>query len=133
MRKIRRLLCCFLYYGFAQWLPMSYMPGGKLWKIIRYSVCRPLFESCGKNVNVEHKAFFHSGRQISIGDNSGIGARASIYGKVTIGRNVMMGHDVTIITSNHKFDRIDVPMNQQGFREEEPVFMGDDIWIGDKV
>ena len=128
-----RLICCCLYYGFAQWLPTSYTPGGRLWQTIRFWICRPLFKTCGKNVNVEHKAFFHSGRDIIISDNSGIGVRANLSGKITIGRNVMMGKDVTIITTNHNFSRIDIPMNQQGFKSEEPVEIDDDVWISDRV
>jgi len=109
------------------------MPGGRLWKCIRFRICRPLFGACGKNVNVEHKAFFHSGRNIVIGDNSGIGIRAYLSGTINIGRDVMMGKDVTIMTINHNFDRIDIPMNQQGFRSERPVTIGDDVWISDRV
>jgi len=128
-----RLLCGLLYYGFAQWLPASYMLGGRLWQSIRSIICRPLFSKCGKNVNVEHKAFFHSGRTISIGDNSGIGVSASLSGTISIGRDVMMGRDVTIMTVNHNFDRIDIPMNQQGFKIEKPIVIGDDVWISDRV
>ena len=45
----------------------------------------------------------------------------------------MMGTDVTVITRNHRFDRIDIPMMRQGFVEEKPVYIGDDVWIGDRV
>ena len=128
-----RLICCFLYYGFAQWLPASFTPCGRIWQSIRSWICFPLFARCGKNVNVEHKAFFHSGRDISIGDNSGIGVRANLSGRITIGTNVMMGKDVVIMTTNHKYDRIDIPMNQQGFQVEDPVEIGNDVWIGDRV
>ena len=44
-----------------------------------------------------------------------------------------MGKDVTIMTTNHKFDRTDIPMNQQGFQPEKPVVIGDDVWISDRV
>ena len=45
----------------------------------------------------------------------------------------MMGTDVTIITRNHRFDRADIPMMEQGFEEERPVYIGNDVWIGDRV
>ena len=132
MNKLIRLLCCALYYGFAQWLPASYMPGGRIFKAIRYFVCRFLFRACGKNVNIEHGAFFHSGQTIAIGDNSGIGVRAYLSGQITIGKDVMVGKDVIIMTTNHNFDRTDIPMNKQGFQKEEPVVIGDDVWICDR-
>ena len=130
MEEIKRLICCVLYYGFARWLPASYLPGGKLARWIRFQICRPLFASCGKNVNVEHGAAFNSGRHIMIGDNSAVGFNARIGGKVTIGRDVMMGHDCIIWTLNHAFDRMDIPMTEQGLQPEEPIIIGDDVWIG---
>lgn len=44
-----------------------------------------------------------------------------------------MGADVTVITRNHRHDRTDIPMMDQGFEEERPVYIGDDVWIGDRV
>jgi len=133
MKTIIRIISYILYYGFAQWLPRSYMLFGPLARIIRGWICRPMFDKCGKNVNIESRAFFHSGRQISIGDNSGIGVRAFLSGKISIGKNVMMGEDVIIITRNHNFADITIPMNQQGFKNEEPVEIGDDVWISTRV
>lgn len=133
INKTKRLIFCALYYGFAQWLPASYMPGGSLAKAVRYFICRGLFSSCGKNVNVEHGAFFHSGQTVTIGDNSGIGVRAHLSGTITIGNDVMIGKEVIIMTTNHKFDRTDIPMDRQGFEKEEPVVIAHDVWICDRV
>jgi maltose O-acetyltransferase len=133
LRKISRLLCLVLYYGFAQYLPVSYAPLGGIARKIRYLLCRNLFHYCGKNVNVEYRSSFNSGRNISIGDNSGLGYGVRIGGKVTIGKDVMMGHDCIIWTLNHKFDRTDIPMTEQGFYPEEPVVIGDDVWLGARV
>lgn len=132
-QRLIQLICNVLYYGFARWLPPSYVLGGRLAQKIRYLVCRPCFARCGKQVNVEAGAFFHSGAQISIGHNSGIGCRARIMGRVTIGDHVMMGEDVLILTRNHRFDDISIPMGVQGFAEEKPVHIGNDVWIGSRV
>jgi len=128
-----RIFLLVLYYGFAQWLPGSFLPFGRLSKKIRHSICRHLFKSCGKNVNVEHRAFFNSGRMIAIGDNSGIGVGAYLNGPIQIGNNVMMGEDVMLITQNHSFFRTDITMDQQGFQEDEPIIIGNDVWIGARV
>ncbi len=128
-----RLVCLFLYYGFAQYLPSSYLRGCALFGKVRLALCKPLFGYCGKNVRIEPRAFFHSGRNISIGDDSSIGERSHLLGKVVIGKAVMMGQEVIIITQNHRFDRIDIPMCQQGFKKEEPVTIADDVWIGARV
>lgn len=86
---------------------------------------------CGKNINVERGASFSS--KVSLGDNSGIGINASLSGTVTIGKDVMMGPYCTIYSRNHAFSRIDIPMNKQGFQEEKPVCIMDDVWIGGHV
>jgi maltose O-acetyltransferase len=128
-----RFLCLVLYYGIAHHLPASDWPLGKLFKAFRYQVCRPLFAHCGRNVNVESGAYFHMGKHISIGDNSGLGIDCCLRGQVTIGNDVMMGPNVSIFTRNHGFSRTDVPMNRQGFTAEQPVTIHDDVWIGSHV
>ena len=90
-----------------------------------------MLENCGKNVNIESGAAFSP--KVTLGDYSGIGINAKIYGTCHIGRYVMMGTDVTIITRNHRFDRTDIPMMEQGFEEERPVYIGNDVWIGDRA
>ncbi|MCR4337044.1 MAG: acyltransferase [Candidatus Omnitrophica bacterium] len=133
IKSFIRMLFCICYYGFARWLPPSFVPGGEIPKALRYWICRPLFASCGRNVNIETGAFFHSGSGIRIGDHSGIGLNAYLSGRITIGNNVMMGKDVIIRTQSHNFSRTDIPMNQQGFQSEAPVTIHDDVWIGDRV
>jgi maltose O-acetyltransferase len=133
IKALTRPLSLILYYGFAYWLPSSSSPGGALWKTIRYLLCRQLFAGCGRGVNVECGARFHSGSRIVIGNRSGIGERAVLNGTVLIGDNVMMGPEVVVYSRDHEFVRTDIPMNQQGFEEERAVRIGDDVWIGGRV
>lgn len=90
-----------------------------------------MLADCGAEVNIEKDAIFS--QKVTLGDFSGIGINAKIYGECHIGAFVMMGTDVTVITRNHRFDRTDVPMMKQGFEDEKPVYIGDDVWIGDRV
>ena len=133
MKSFVRVVCCAAYYGFAQWLPASHAFGGTISRKMRAALCRGMFARCGRNVNMERRAFFRSGRYISIGDNSGIGERTLLGGEVTIGDNVMMGPEVIVWTRNHAFSRTDIPMTEQGFTEERPVRIGNDVWIGARV
>lgn len=57
----------------------------------------------------------------------------SYTGGGRIGSHVMMGPEVYIYTQNHNFSRIDIPMDQQGWTEEKPVTIDDDVWIGARV
>lgn len=122
-----------LYYLLARHLPESEFPFFKISKKVRECLCRRIFKSCGRNVNVEKGVFFGTGSEITLGDNSGIGINARISGPIDIGNNVMMGPDVIIYTQDHKYDRIDMPMIQQGSTNREKVIIEDDVWIGARV
>lgn len=50
-----------------------------------------------------------------------------------IGASVLMGPNVTIITQNHKHDRVDIPIRLQGYELIKPVTINDDVWIGRNV
>lgn len=132
MKKIFFLV---IYYAFARFLPPSYARvGGKLSKRIRFLICKNIFKECGDNVNVERLAWFGTGEKIQIGDNSGIGINCRILNNTIIGRDVMMGPNCYMLESNHLFDRIDIPMINQGVRNfRDRVIIGDDCWIGRDV
>jgi len=73
-----------VYYLFAQHLPKSTFPGGKIYKKIRYLLLKKVFKYCGKNINIENNAYIGNGSGIRIGNNSGIGERCQLYGKINI-------------------------------------------------
>ena len=131
MANFKRKFGALVYYLIAQHLPRSYSSPNLGQTKLRRWCGKMMLSSCGKKVNIEHKAFFS--KKVSLGDYSGIGVNSKIYGTCIIGKYVMMGEDCTIITRNHSFDRTDTPIMLQGFEEEKPVYIGDDVWIGDKV
>lgn len=131
MSGLKRKLGAVLYYALAKQLPPSWSGLQIGQKALRGFCGRLMLAECGRDVNIEQGAMFH--RSVRLGDRSGIGINAKLYGAVTIGRCVMMGSDVTIITRQHRTDRTDVPMMDQGFEPERPVVIGDDVWIGDRV
>ena len=129
--KLNRRLGALLYHTVAKHLPPSYSSLKLGQTALRRFCGRWMLADCGKRVNIEKNATFSA--KVTLGDDSGIGINAKIYGTCHIGRCVMMGTDVTIITRNHCFERTDVPMMEQGFEAELPVCIGDDVWIGDRV
>ncbi|MBQ4630515.1 MAG: acyltransferase [Clostridia bacterium] len=128
---MKKYIGLFFYNLIAKHLPKSSSIVNIGQKKIRALCGKLILKKCGKNVNIEKGASFSSG--ICLGDNSGIGVRASISGNCTIGNDVMMGPDCIIHTRNHRFDDITKPMNTQGFQEEKPVVIGNDVWIGSRV
>jgi maltose O-acetyltransferase len=132
---LKRRFWFLFYYLFAQHLPISYryQPFGRLGKYLRGAICKRLFRSCGKNINIEKGAYFDTGWELEIGNNSGIGVNCVVPYNIKIGNEVMMGPDVVIIGKNHRFDSIEIPMRIQGYNESTPVRIEDDVWIGTRA
>lgn len=123
-RKKKIYYCA--YKMFAAWLPKSRHM--KLAKKLRAFFAKNIIAYCGENVNVEQHAELFPG--VRLGNRSGLGVRSEVSGQVAVGDDVMIGPEVVIMTSNHRFDRTDIPMMDQGATEEKPVVIGNDVWIG---
>ena len=130
-KKVKKRICQHLYYKIAIYMPVSYSRGGKIGKKFRAYTAKQFLSFVGEDANIEKGAMITS--VMKIGDRSGVGINAAIHGKVIIGSDVMMGPECIIYTRNHEFSDIHVPMNKQGFSEERPVVIGDDVWIGGRV
>lgn len=130
--KAKKLFWRIMYYYFAIYLPES-RKWYKMGKIIRYLICKRIFEYCGENVNIERGARFGAGTKIHIGRNSGLGINCVVPNGSIIGDNVMMGPNCYIHERNHNFKRTDIPMILQGFATSQPVIIDDDVWIGRDV
>lgn len=115
-----------IYKITACWLPQSGF--SRCSKSFRGFWIRRIIVSCGKNVNVERGASFTP--LLEIGDNSGLGINCYVDGPVRIGNNVMMAPDIAIYTRNHRYERTDIPMREQGMTDFKPVKIGNDVWIG---
>ena len=118
-------------YRIANRMPASTAKHGSFYRKLRGRLAKNIAAYCGENVNLEPNIRFDIA--LEIGDNSGIGEHSEIYGEVKIGRNVMIGTNCIIYSRNHRFDRVDIPMIEQGFCDVEPVIVGDDVWIGGRV
>lgn len=129
--KLIRAFAILTYDLIAVHLPASHQKWSFGAKRLRAFCARHMLTSCGENVNVERHARF--GRGVTLGDRSGIGINASIGEQTHIGSDVMMCPDCVIYTRNHRFDRLDIPMREQGYGPVEPVEIGDDCWIGGRV
>jgi maltose O-acetyltransferase len=136
-RKLVVFIFQALYYIVARNLPPSYSSSflGDVSKKCRSLVCKQFFHYTGRNVNIEHGAYFGSGRLVEIGDNSGIGVDCHVPNDIRIGNDVMMGPEVLIINRNqdHRFDDISKPIRLQGHEDSFPVVIEDDVWLGARV
>lgn len=71
------------------------------------------------------------GGDIIIGDRCSINPYTILYGQgnLKIGNCVRIAANCVIIPSNHNFDRIDIPITDQGLTNRG-IVIEDDVWIG---
>ena len=60
------------------------------------------------------------------------GCSLNAHKLIRIGENCIFGENVKIYDHNHVFERMDVPISQQGFSVDE-VIIGDNCWVGSNV
>lgn len=73
----------------------------------------------------------YRGLGITIGDRTGISARAYFAGQggITIGSDVIMGPNVQIFSENHAYNDTTLTIKEQGVIKQ-PVAVGNNCWIG---
>lgn len=72
--------------------------------------------------------------EIEIGNGSGLGANFHLQNcSLVIGNHVMVAPNVMVPGGGHKFDRIDIPIGQQGNLPKSKLEICDDVWIGNRV
>lgn len=122
----------FCYLVLARWLPPTdnAIPGFKLIRAFRSFIASKTLDSAGRKINIEYMADFGTGRNIKIGNRSGLGIKCRVRGPLEIGDMVMMGPDVMILGGGHNNGRTDIPMIDQGVPNSAETIIGSDVWIG---
>lgn len=134
--KVIRVLSLILYYGIAQYLPDSYCSFlwiGDISNSLRIICVRKIFKKSGRISTVNRRAYFGNGKNVEIGDYSGIGANCILPNNIKIGKYVMMASECIILNSNHCFDDTTRPMCLQESKLAIPTVIEDDVWIGTRV
>lgn len=141
----------FLYFC-LMWMP------GSAGSYLRYIIYRRKFKACGKNIGILMGCVIRGFENIVLGDNIGFGFLNQIYaglqkgrervtignhvslnshvminadinGEIVIGENVIIGPNVVIRASNHNYERIDIPIREQGHISGK-ILIKEDVWIG---
>lgn len=131
LADFKRAAALAAFYGVARHLPVSYAPGGSLWRWIRVRCAAGFCDSIHSTANVERGCYLGRGAGVRVGPHSGIGVNCRIHGPVSIGTGVMMGPDCVILGLTHGIE-LGAPMLEQPL-ERRPVSIGDGVWIGTRA
>ena len=113
-----------------------------IWDIIWAPVYKRSMKHCGKGVYLRPMSSDIKGwENLSIGDGSSIPKGSVFYctrALLTIGEKVIFGPNPTIITGDHRIDVIgkyiiDITDEEKLPRQDAPVTIEDDCWIGANV
>ncbi len=74
------------------------------------------------------------GTGITIGNRTGIGARAFLAGQggISIGDDVITGPNIQVFSENHNFSDLSLTIKEQGVTKQ-PTTIGNNCWIGGGV
>ena len=64
--------------------------------------------------------------------NTNVHINASDGGKISIGKDCLIGPNVVMRTANHKYDNLSIPLLEQGHEVGE-INIEDNVWIGANV
>lgn len=94
----------------------------------RSEAIRGILGKAGKNCVVEQPIFCTYGYNTTVGDNFFMNVNGKLMdsGKITIGNNVFIAPNVSIITEEHAMD---VENRIAGLEYTHPVTIGDNVWI----
>ena len=101
---------------------------------LRYALLKSIAKYVGSNVRISEDVYILNADNISFGSNVSIWPMTYIEGSgiVIIGNDVSIAHSVTIMSEEHKYEKRDVPIKDQG-KVFSPVIIEDNVWIGAKA
>lgn len=101
---------------------------------IRGALVNRLLDRRHEGLLVFPDVFISGYEKLKLGDNVSVnrGCHLACAGGLTIGDDVAIGHNTSIITTEHGYQDSSVPIAQQAMRFS-PVRIGNDVWIGARV
>ncbi len=124
MKFTTRILFKVIYYLFISRLPSSHYPGGYLFNRIRVFVIKR-FIKIGQKCKIQNHVYI--GSEVEIGSFCQINENVKLR-NVKIGNHVLIAPGATLIGINHKSDRTDIPITEQGDVLKQ-IIVEDDVWI----
>lgn len=100
----------------------------------RYMLCKSLGVDVGDNVSIHDNVFFFNIEKMKFGNNVSVHPMCYFQasGGIEIGNDVSIAHGVTLMTQNHSYEDISIPIKDQPVISE-PIIIEDNVWIGAKA
>lgn len=97
----------------------------------RYIILRSMIKRCGDNIRIGTNVQIINWEQLCIGSNVSIHANCYIdaAGGVEIGNEVSIAHNSSILSTNHQWDDVSIPIKYNKVIFDK-VVINDDVWIG---
>ena len=91
-------------------------------------------KNLGDNVYIAPDVYIFNAENLSIGSNVSIHSMSYIeaIGGVIIGDDVSIAHAVTILSVNHRYSELNIPIKDQGL-EFKKTQIKSNVWVGAKA
>lgn len=111
------------------------------YRLFRENAIKSSFGGCGKNVHIAEKSDIKGNENIFIGDSVSISSHSLLWStgaRIFIDNKVIMGPGVSIITGNHKINKVgsymaDITASEKDTNDDQDVIIKKDVWIGANV
>lgn len=118
--------------GFASFLySMFKNSGGRISMGLRYVCLKRLSARCGENVAIFPYVTLKHIDKMSFGDNVSIHTMCYVdaVGGIEIGNNVSIAHQVSLVSFDHTYSDINIPIKYNKVQKGK-IEINDDVWIG---
>lgn len=104
---------------------------GNIALVLRYVFIKNIAKKVGDNVSIQPGVFLFNLQNIEIGDNVSVHPMCYIEGAggLKIGNNVSIAHASTLISTNHTWNDVNLPIKYNK-EEKAEIEIQDDVWIG---
>jgi len=121
------------YYAFLNKLPSArFTPIFSNWRVLYFKHILKIMAIGGNKSMIGSNIYIGKANKVIFG--SGCRINENVYIEAaSIGNDVLIAPNVTILSRMHEFSRTDIPISLQGYKEEKKVIIGDDVWLGRNV
>lgn len=120
----------FVYYSLLSLLPSARVTS--VFSKIRVWYFQNVFKIMAKGGNpsmIGRKIYIANAQRVSFG--TGCRLNENVYIEAAqVGNDVLIAPNVSILSREHEHQSLDIPISMQGYKEERPVIIGNDVWIG---